>query len=434
MDTPSTRKTGLVGILRSIDPTMRLILIIGFVEMTAVSFYATVLMPYYRSLGFQSEIAGILTSVLQTVSAVVLTVAGLAADRLGRKKLYVAGQVMRCLVPASLLVVRNFPGLVFVSVLRGLASVQSPAQSAIVAGYTEKSTRATILAVSQTMGQVASFVAPLAAGAIADAAGVRIPFAIGLTLAVAATVLGLRVKEAKAAGPRDDEPAQSAAPDGAVSVRPDTQNSSLSYGARVKRMFAENNSRALSLVLMANIANGLSNGATNILLPFTIMDKFSSAYKTVSGAQAAGALGTMLVLLIGGRIADVHGRKGIVAWSAVLFPLALCSIFFVQSIWQIYAMLLFVTMLGNISSPAIMALHLEMVGSRDQASFSGLTGGLSSAALAVGSTVSGFAYRANPKWAWAATILLFAAQGLLYTLALSSQEKAEAASSATELA
>lgn len=424
------------------DPTMRLIMLIGFVEMTAVNFYVSVLMPYYKNLGYGSDAAGILTSILQIVSAAVLIGAGFAADRLGRKRLYIAGQIMRCLVAGTLLVTRNFAGLVVVSVLRGLASVQTPAQQAIIAGYTHKSSRATTFALQQTLSHLASFVVPVAAGAMADKMGVRVPFIIGLTLAVAATLLGLRVRDsgdirdsaeescpaeaAPAARPSNKAPRRSA--DASIDPEPS------SYFARVRRIFAENDGRALWLLLGAGVANGLANGATNIMLPYTIMDRFSSAYTVVSSMQAALALGTMLVLLIGGRIADTRGRKGIVAVSSVLFPLAMIGLFFVRSIWQMYAVLLLVTMLGNISSPAITAVHLEIVGKNDRASFSGLSSGITSASLAAGSALAGFVYHWNSDVAWAAVIVLFAAGGLLFYKTMKRQEGTASTLAEAELA
>lgn len=442
VDTRAAPKLGIKGIVRTMDPMIRLLLVIGLVEMTAVNFYASVLMPYYKSLGYQSGAAGILTSILQVTSAVVLTAAGFAADRFGRKKLYVAGQAARCLVAASLLMARNFAGLVVVSVLRGLASIQSPAQSAIFADCTQKSSRATILGLSQTFSQLASFLSPLAAGVIADKMGVRIPFAVGLTLAAVALALGTRVKVANSDGSTPpvecgragavapatsaEQPEARAASEDAAPPRPQP------WRGRVREMFSDGNSKALWFVLMANAANGLANGATGILLPYTIMDRFSSAYQSVSAAQAAGALGTMLVLLIGGRIADTHGRKGIISWSSVLFPLALCSIFFAQSLWHIYAVLLIVTMLGNISTPAIMAIHMEIVADRHRASFSGLCGGVTSASLALGSALAGFGYSASPTLSWAATIILFAGQGLMYYMALSSRERTSEARAGIE--
>ena len=65
---------------------LRRLLIVGFVEIMAVNFYASLLMPYYRSLGYGSEVAGVLTSVIQVVGAVIAVGAGFMADNLGRKK------------------------------------------------------------------------------------------------------------------------------------------------------------------------------------------------------------------------------------------------------------------------------------------------------------------------------------------------------------
>jgi MFS family permease len=421
VDTSTASKPGLREIMKTMNPTMKLLLAIVFIEMMAVNFYVSVLMPYYKSLGYESDAAGIVTSVVQVVSALVLFGAGFAADKIGRRQLYLTGQVMRCLAAASLLLTRSYAGLLLVSCFRGLSAIQSPAQNAIIAGYTHKGSRATTLALSQTFGQLASFLVPVAAGTLADRVGVKVPFSLGLALAVLAVMLGLRVREAGGAEVTADRAAAHEAPkEEAENPLPPPRES---YYARVKSMFTENNGRVLWTVLAAELANGLANGATNILLPYTIMDRFSPEYSAVSGMQAAGALGTMLVLLIGGRIADTYGRKGIVAVSSMVFPTALISIFFITSLWQMYAMLMVVVMLGNISSPAISAIHLEVVREKDRASFSGLSGGVNAASIALGSAIAGFVYSANADLAWASVIALFLAGGLMYWRAVYRQEK-----------
>lgn len=400
-------KPGIRSLFRTMDPTIRLLLVIGFLESTAVVFYTSVLMPYFRSLGYGPEIAGILNSVLQVASAITLTVSGFAADRLGRKRLYAVGQLMRCVVAGSLLFTKSYLGFIMIHILRGLNSMQFPAREAIVAECTETSTRATSFAFVNTLQQLAGFVAPIVAGAVADKHGVRVPFTIGLALSIAAVILGLGVKEAKnnrATG--EHRPSGDSPP----------------FLSQVRGMFVNDRATVLYLLLAANLISGLANGTVGILLPFTIMDRFSDSYAAVSGMQAAGSLGTMLVLLAGGRLADMYGRRRVIL-SVLILPLALLSIFAVSSLWQMYAVILVVTLIGNLSSPAIQAFHLEVVPQGDRASFSGLSSGLNSVGVALGSVVAGFCYNWTPNGAWILDILMFASCGILFVLAASRHER-----------
>ncbi len=171
-------------------------------------------------------------------------------------------------------------------------------------------------------------------------------------------------------------------------------------------------------LLTSTLVNGLANGATNIPLPFMIMDRFSSTYSAVSGSQTFSSLGTMLVLLVGGRIADLRGRRGIVLVSCLGGPLLMTSIFLANSVWQLFFVLLLITMIGNISSPAIGASYMEAVGQKDRATFAGLQTGLNSAGVALGSIAAGIAYKASNTWSWLAVIAMFAMQAPLYALAI----------------
>jgi len=413
-------KHGFRSLFKAVDPTIRLLLIIGFLETTAVVFYTSVLMPYYRHLGFGPEAAGVFSSILQVVSAVTLTISGFAADRLGRKTLFIGGQLTRCVVAGSLLFTRSYWGFALIHVFRGLGSMQSPAQNAIVAERSDRSTLATSFAFVDTLSQFASFCAPILAGAVADRFGVRVPFIIGLSLTIASVILGLGIKEAKRDTGTDSE---AAAPVAVARESHAVPKGSRSLFAQVRDMFVGSGTAILVLLLGANFLSGLANGAVGILLPFTIMDRFSDSYSAVSGTQAAGALGTMLVLLLGGRLADVYGRKKVML-SFLAAPPVMALLFAASSLWQMYAVVTVVTLIGNLSTPAIRALHQEVVRERDRASFSGLAGGLSAAGFALGSVVAGFAYNWSPQGAWLLTIAMFALDGILFVIAAAKHEGA----------
>ncbi len=387
-----------------LDINLRKMILIGFVEAGAVNAYISVLMPWYRSLGFASDAVGGLDSLLQVVVSVTALSAGVMADRLGRKRLFVLGQVVRCAAVVALLVVRSYWGIIATVVLRGLVTISSPASSALMAGFTARRNRATILGVKQTLYQLASVITPLAAGFLADGFGVKIPFAAGLALSLLALFMSLSI----------EEPAPNGSVTG-IAERPQGEPILL----RIRGLFAGDGAKTLSLLLAASVVNGLANGSTNILLPFTVMDRFSDSYGTMAGVLSAGALGTMLVLLIGGRIADLKGRRFVILTSGIVFPLLIMGAYLSVSIQQLTLSVLFVTMVGNISSPAIQAIYMEAVGEQDRATFAGLNTAFVSAGQALGAVAAGFGDKANPTWAWIATIAAFASQTLFYHLAVS---------------
>jgi len=419
-----------VALWREADPNMRRLIWISFVEMLSVNAYFTLIVPFAKNLGLDSGSVGALNSLMQVVSAVVAVAAGVLADHFGRKRLYTAGQLMRVAITVALLATHSYLGLALVFVLRGLASIQGPAQSAITANLTRRENRATMLGLSQTLGQLASVLMPIASGAVADRYGVKASFAVALVLAAVAVIMGIALKD-KTAASEDADPAADGVTAGAdvrtvESVRPGEVEPLL---ARLRRMFAGKRAVTLSLLMVATVFNGLGNGGVNILLPFTIMDRFSSAYTVVASAGSMMALGTMLVLLIGGRLADVSGRRTMVMTSGVIFPLLMLGLFYVNTLWELNLVLILVSMVGNISSPAIGAVYMEAVADRDRATFAGLQMSLNAAGMALGSAVAGVVYKMSPNWAWLGVIAVMVLQVVCYHFVLPHDGKRRAAAS-----
>jgi DHA1 family multidrug resistance protein-like MFS transporter len=408
----------LTSSVQGLSPDLKRLIAIGFIEIAAVNFYTSVLMPYYRELGYGSDVAGFLSSVLQVVGALVAVGAGFMADTIGRKRLYTAGQLFRCAAAGLLMVTRNYAGLILVSVMRGMSGIQNPAQSAMIAGHTRKENRATLYGIIQTASQAASVLAPLAAGYLADRFGVMSTFGTGLLLASVAVLVGLPLKDAPSPAPCPESSS------GEVSKDASRSTVKESMRARITRMYKDNRPLALTSLLVASLLGGLANGAVNIVLPFAVMDRFSSAYSVVSAAGAFSALGTMLVLLIGGRLADLRGRRSVIMASGMTFPLLMLGMFAISSLWQLFALLVLVTMAGNISSPAISAVYMEAVGDQDRATFSGLQLSLNNTGAALGSVAAGIAYKLSPNLTWGAIIALFALQLPLYAMAIPRSKEA----------
>ncbi len=394
----------LVSYWTSLDYNLRLIMVIGLIEAASVNGYIAVLMPYYRALGFDSKIVGSFNSVQNMVGMVLGMAGGLLADTFGRKRMYMLGQLARTLAVTLLLMTGSFTGLIIIAVLRGMATIQFPAQSALLAGYTSRRNRATMLGVFQTLAQLAAVVAPIVAGIGAEVYGVKVPFAAALILSVSAVFLAIPLKERTGHTLKE--------------AQQESERARPPFASRLVQMFSGPRRWILTLLLLASLVNGTANGATNIILPFTVMDRFSSAYTAMSNVQAFFALGTMLVLLLGGRLADVKGRRTVVMTSGVVFPVLMCGVLFVRSLWQLCLVGMLITMAGNISSPAIGAAYMEAVEEKDRATFAGLHLGLNSLGMALGSFLGGFSYALNPLGSWIWVIALFSSQVIVYHIVL----------------
>ncbi|HHY35109.1 MAG TPA: MFS transporter [Firmicutes bacterium] len=430
--TPLTAARKLADFWHSLDRHLRLLLIIGLIEAAALNAYSPVLMPYYVSLGFDSKIAGRFNSVEFVATCIVALIGGLLADALGRKKMYVAGQFIRLTMIALLLSLRSYTGLMIVAAFRGLIAIQMPAQSALIAGYTSKGNRATVIGISQTLTQLAGLLVPLAVGILADTYSVQVPFGIAMLLAVIAILVTaplrdrpseMVVTQPQGTGVREqdlktrEEPAT-----GGKAVAP-AGGRTKAFLSRVVEMFRGPRWWVLTLLLLARISNGLANGAFNILMPFTIMDKFSKAYTVMSGAQVFFSLGTITVLLIGGRLADLRGRRAVAVTAGFIFPLLICSLPLARTLWQLFPLLMLVTMAGSISSPAVQAIQMEAVEDKYRATFMGLAIGLNFLGMSLGSIIAGIYYTVTVTWSWAVMVLLYLLPAVIFYIILPREKR-----------
>ncbi len=421
----------------SLDRNLRLLLIIGLIEAAALNAYSPVLMPYYVSLGFDSKIAGRFNSVEFVATCIVALIGGLLADALGRKKLYVAGQFIRLTMIALLLSLKSYTGLMIVAAFRGLIAIQMPAQSALIAGYTSKGNRATVIGIMQTLVQVAGLIVPLALGVLADAYGVQVPFSIAMLLAVTAMLATVPLRE-RPVEPLASQPQNAGSPEqeikapvasstgrrAATQAKEEAGTRMMPFLSRVIEMFKGPRWWVLTLLLFARLSNGLANGAFNILMPFTIMDKFSKAYTVMSTAQVFFSLGTITVLLIGGRLADLRGRRTVAVTAGFIFPLLICSLPVARTLWQLFPLLMLVTMAGSISSPAVQAIQMEAVEDKHRATFMGLSIGLNFLGMSLGSIIAGITYIVTVPWSWAGMIVLYLVPAVIFYVILPRERRA----------
>jgi len=406
-----------------LDRNLKRLILLNFLGIASANTYVSVIVPWCRSIGFESAAVGGLNSIFQVVSAVMAVVGGMAADQFGRKNLFMVGQILRVAVATCLFVVRGYLGLVILFVMRGMVVVQRPSYWALLGGYTTRKNRATFMGISQAAGQTGQLVMPVVAGVLADHYGVKIPFMIALVFAIVGCIVTLALN-----GSRSKVRFPSSAADGRakdmVSGLPkksgeSSRSTSQALASTLRRMFTGSRRTVVVLLLLASVLQGMSNGAVNLMLPFSIMDRFAGGYTGVSAAMTVSALGQIAVLLLGGRMADKYGRKNVIVFSGIGLTLMMGSIFLINAIWQLYAVLLLASMIGNISSPAIRAVYLEAVDERDRATFSGLEMGFVSAGLAIGSVLAGITYQVSFEWSWLGVFVITALEFLLLYIAVS---------------
>jgi MFS family permease len=254
--------------------------------------------------------------------------------------------------------------------------------SAVTAAATQPAWRATFFAVRGTLESIASTVAPLAGGLVADRWGAPVAFLGAMPLFTLVLLIIWRLDYSTVAVARRGA---EAAPGGVRRLRAGL--------ARLAEGIVKGpHPRTAMVVLALQVLNGLSNGLLNVGIPLLMQDRFGSGYAGISGISAVTALGTALTLIVGGRVADRHGRRRV-----ILFSFAAALALFVPILWasssaQFYVLFFLICLVGNAGGGAYSALVMECVREDIRATYGGVIQGLFSLGFAAGSVLSGAIY------------------------------------------
>lgn len=177
----------------------RRLLLIGIpLFWSSLYIYNAYLSAYARTLGASLSLVGIIVAAYGFTQLVLRIPIGIASDRLGRRKPFVlAGALAGALSAASMLIAPE-PWVLVLG--RGLAGVAAacwvPLSVLLVSSYPKgEVVRATSMATA--LGAVGMTVASAAGGQLAQVAGVRPPFLVGIGLGILTALLLARVTEAE---------------------------------------------------------------------------------------------------------------------------------------------------------------------------------------------------------------------------------------------
>uniref|UniRef100_A0AAU2JQP6 MFS transporter n=1 Tax=Streptomyces sp. NBC_00049 TaxID=2903617 RepID=A0AAU2JQP6_9ACTN len=190
-----------------------LVLAICCMSLLIVSLDNTVLnvaLPSMRR-DLDASVAGLQWSIdaYTLVLASLLMLAGSTADRIGRRKVFVAGLLLFTLGSALCSLAPSLDWLIVFRMVQavGGAMLNPVAMSIITNTYTDPAERARAIGVWGAVGGVSMAAGPLIGGVLVDSVGWRSIFLINLPVGLAALALTLRhIPESRAARPRRPDP------------------------------------------------------------------------------------------------------------------------------------------------------------------------------------------------------------------------------------
>lgn len=175
--------------LKGLDSRLKLYLFVVFV-FTLGNSSNTFLLLRATKVGFDSAAVVLLYFLYNIVSSLLAVPFGKFSDRIGRKRVLIAGYLTFTLVYAGFAWAANRAIIVAAFVLYGVfTALTAGVERAFIAEIAPKELKGTLLGLHSTLVGIALFPASLVAGLLWDALGPEVPFAFGASLSLIAALI-----------------------------------------------------------------------------------------------------------------------------------------------------------------------------------------------------------------------------------------------------
>ncbi len=183
------KREGLLSGFRALDPDLKLYLLVAFIFTLGNSSNSFLLLRA-KSLGY-SDMNVVLLYLLYNLTAALLSVPlGRLSDKLGRKRLLVAGYIVFSIVYLGFGFAKSGSSLPYIFALYGFyTAATAGTERALIAEVAPPELKGTMLGLHASIVSLALLPASIIAGLLWDAAGAFAPFALGSALSLAAAVL-----------------------------------------------------------------------------------------------------------------------------------------------------------------------------------------------------------------------------------------------------
>lgn len=338
---------------------------------------ATIFVPFLptlaEELGASPFVIGLIFTVPAIVGAVVSAPAGYLSDRLGRRTLIWTGVTFSALPvmgiafawsPVVLIVLRGLDAL--------LRAFVAPTTHAYLGDTYSAEQRGGAFGAYQTTAMIGAAIGPVVGGAIAEIAGIRLPFLVlGVGTLLGGLVLFLFLPPVN----NEDSSNKEEPP----SILPKVSRESLGLFLSVP---------AIAWLVTAFI-NEFGTTALNPIFALLLQETVGRGPAYVGTTYSALAISMIIFMPIGGRFADSIGRVHILSATALGWSIILVGLAVVTSPLLPPVLMFLGGVFSAFAAPASLALRYEIAPDGRKATFSGITGTASSIGSAAGPLFAG---------------------------------------------
>ncbi|MHB0886792.1 MAG: MFS transporter, partial [Bacillota bacterium] len=283
----ATRKTTTTW--RAVPYNIRRLLAVSALFNAGVYLYSGLIPALLRASGVDVVRIGYFHSLSTAAGFVASLVGGVLADRVGRKPLIIASNLLYAVGTAAFSAAHDWPALVVVAVLWGCGALDRASRSAIVADGTRLGNRAKAFALLSAATYAAGVVAPLVGGLVAMRWG-----KVSL-LTLAALLIAASAWTARSLRPRPRRPATGAAPRTVrLAARP----------LGLWRAVLPPAAGGPRVVIFMWLVAGVELGLTRPIIALYLQDRFGAGYAAIALTATLQSAATTVAILLGGFLAD----------------------------------------------------------------------------------------------------------------------------------
>lgn len=383
---------------------MLLVMLNIFLAFTGIGLVVPIMPTYMNELGITGSTVGLLVAAFSLAQLLASPFAGRLSDRIGRKKVIVAGLIVFA-ISELIFGLANVSWILFVSrMLGGIgAALIMPAVMAYVADTTTFEERAKGMGLVNAAITTGFIIGPGIGGYLAEL-GMRVPFfcaAIAAGIAAIITILILpeslseeKRKEAKAAN-----------------LNQESLMTQLTRSYREPYFFG--------LIIVFVMAFGLANFET--VFGLFVDHKFAFTPKDIAFVITFGSIaGAVVQVSAFGWILNKFGENKVISTCLITASLFILLTLFASGFWAIIVVTFIIFLAMDILRPAVSTQLSKMADEAQQGFVAGMNSAYTSLGNIAGPIVAGYLFDLNINYPYAAAALVLC---VCFMLSLSSAKR-----------
>lgn len=296
------------------------------------------LMPTFREiLGMSESELGAAYSLFAFAFVFALPPAGLMADKLGRKRMIMAGVLLFGITTFALILITEPYQFALLRILEGVgAAMVTPAAFALTLDIVPEGKRGVAMGAEGTAQLLGGLAGPALGGVIAGEIDFYVPFYLAAALSVVCAVIVSFIHEPKTHHATDEK----------VSI--------MSMFGAWRRNAAQND--ALLPLTIRGLVMGIVQGLWALGLILFWRDTLDMSLTEVGLAMSLGMATMAIGTIPFGMMSDKYGRKPFIIIGGVLMAGGLATMAFVTEVWQVYLLVAFSEFGAAMSNPSVGAM------------------------------------------------------------------------------